>query len=91
MVPESERGVLSADTSFDVEQRQIAMWRAMSTAERFSLVNGASRAVRTLAMAGLKTRYPNAAESELIARLARVTLGEALARRAYPELDSLEP
>ena len=83
----TKRGILSADTSFDVEERQIRIWREMSTVERLALVNEASRAARTLALAGLEERYPNASHGELIARFGRLTLGETLARKAYPELE----
>jgi hypothetical protein len=91
MASEPERGVLAADTSIEVQQRQIRLWRAMSTVERLALVDGASRATRTLALAGLRQRYPQATEGELVARLARLTLGEALARQAYPEFAHLSP
>jgi hypothetical protein len=55
------------------------------------VITGACRAVRTLALAGLRTRDPAASERELIARLADLTLGSTLARRVYPELTHLEP
>ncbi len=63
----------------------------MSSIEKAELINNASRAVRDLAIAGLRERYPQASERELVARYAAVTLGRELARRAYPELDRLEP
>ena len=88
---ESQRAVLTEDTTREIEQRQIEMWRAMSTVEKMALVNGASRAVRVLALAGLRERYPAAGERELVARLARLTLGEAEAAKAYPELTRLDP
>jgi hypothetical protein len=84
-------GVLAADTSVDVERRQIDRWRSLSTVERLALVNGASRDARTLALAGLRARYPLASDRELVARFARLTLGETLARRAYPWLANLSP
>jgi hypothetical protein len=84
-----ERGVLAADTSIDAEERQIRIWREMSTVQRLALVNDTSRAARTLALAGLRERYPQASHGELIARLARLTVGEALACKAYPELAHL--
>jgi hypothetical protein len=82
---------LSRDTDRAAEDRQIAAWRSLSTVEIGRLVAGASRAARTLALAGLRARYPSASAHELTVRLAAVTLGPALARRAYPELDDLEP
>ena len=88
---EPARGILTRDTSRDAEQRQVEVWRTMSTVDRLALVNGASRAARMLAEAGLRERYPHAGDRELVARLARLTLGEALAIKVYPELAHLDP
>jgi hypothetical protein len=85
------RGVLARDTDAAVEARQIAVWRQMSPAEIAALVAGASRAVRALALAGLRARHHAASERELVARFAALTMGRDLARRAYPELDRLDP
>jgi len=61
----------------------------MSSVELASLIAGASRSVRTLAMAGLRSRYPDASERELTVRWAVLTLGPELARAVYPDLDRL--
>ncbi len=82
---------LSRDTDRAAEDRQIAAWRGLSTIEVAQLVAGASRAARALALAGLRDRYPSASDRELTVRLAALELGPELARRAYPELDRLEP
>ena len=85
-----ERALLSTDTSRDAERQQIAVWQSLSTVEIAALIDGASRAARTLALAGLRIRHPNASERELVARFAEMTIGPDLARLAYPELDGLE-
>lgn len=85
-----ERAPLSADTSPDVERRQIEAWRRMSDAERLALAMSMSATVRQLAMAGVRQRYPNASPREQFLRLAIVTLGEDLARKAYPEVEQLD-
>jgi hypothetical protein len=85
-----ERALLSTDTSRDAERRQIAVWQSLSTVEIAALIDGASRAARTLALAGLRVRHPNASDKELVARFAEMTIGPDLARLAYPELDGLE-
>jgi hypothetical protein len=46
--------------------------------------------VRQLAIAGVRQRYPHAGKREQFLRLAQVTLGDELARKAYPELAALE-
>lgn len=78
------------DTSVSAEARQIEIWRSLSTVEIAQLVNGASCAIRTLALAGLRARFPAASEHELTVRLAVVTIGRELAQQVYPEASTLE-
>jgi hypothetical protein len=85
------RAVLSDDTDPEIEARQVAVWRALSSVEIAALINAASRAARTLAAAGLRDRYPRASPHELALRLATLTLGADLAARAYPQLRHLDP
>lgn len=88
MVRESRGAVLSNDTDADAERVQVDAWRRMSTIDKARLIADASRSIRRMALAGLRARYPNAGEPELIARLAELTLGWPLAVKAYPELAS---
>jgi hypothetical protein len=91
MAPDAtRRGILSDDTTWEAEQRQIEIWRRMSTVEIAALIDGASRTVRALTLAGLRSRFPDASERELFLRMAAITLGTDLARKAYPEIDRLE-
>ena len=78
--------VLSGDTSREAERLQVMTWRSMSSVQRAQIVRGAARAVRALALAGVRQRHPEARESEIVARLALLTLGPSLARRVYPHL-----
>lgn len=82
---------LSADTSPDIERRQIERWRQMSAAEKAALVTGLTQAVYDLARAGVRHRYPDASPREAFLRLAIVTLGADLARKAYPDVAALDP
>jgi hypothetical protein len=84
------RTPLAADTSPDVEARQIEAWRQMSPAGKLSLALSMTATVRELAAAGVRQRYPNASPREQFLRLAVVTLGRDLARKAYPEIDTLD-
>jgi len=43
--------------------------------------------VRFLALAGLRSRFPDASEADLRRRLADLVLGEELARKVYGESD----
>ena len=87
----SRRAVLTNDTSRSAEQSQVEIWRTLTTVQTAGLITGASNAVRTLAIAGLRQRYPTASDRELTVRYAALTLGLPLAKRVYPELDRLEP
>lgn len=80
---------LAADTSLDVEQRQVDAWRQMTPAKKAALVVSASRAADAMALAGIRARFPDSTPREQFLRLAILKFGEELARRAYPEIDQL--
>ena len=80
------RAVLSSDTSAAAEAIQVRAWRAMAPADIARIIDELSSLTRALAIAGLRERYPNASESEVVARLAEITLGRDLARRVYRAL-----
>ena len=80
---------LALDTPEAVERRQIERWRSMSPAEKAGLVSSLTSAAFELALAGVRHRHPDATEQEHFLRLALITLGDELARRAYPEIDQL--
>ena len=61
----------------------------MTPAEKARLVSSLTDAVYTLALAGVRQRHPHATDQEHFLRLAVITLGAELARRAYPEIDQL--
>ncbi len=79
-------GSLNLDTSPEVERLQIERWRQMSPAQKAAMVSGLTRAVHDLALAGVRLRHPQASAREQFLRLALITLGADLARRAYPEI-----
>ena len=81
---------LADDTPRDIEQRQIDAWRRMPPSEKLSLVIRLSDTVRQLALAGVRQRYPDASPREQFLRLAMVTLGDDLARKAYPDIEIME-
>jgi hypothetical protein len=61
----------------------------MSPVEKAAMVSGLTEAVYALARAGIRHRYPDATPREQFLRLAIVTLGPDLARKAYPEIAQL--
>jgi len=62
----------------------------MSPAQKAAVVSGLTQAVFELAHAGVRHRHPTASPHEQFLRLAIVTLGLDLARKAYPDIDSLD-
>ena len=81
---------LARDTSLEIEDRQVAAWRQMTPAQKAELISGLNSAAREMAIAGVRQRHPGASEREIFLRLAILTLGEELARRAYPDVDRLD-
>jgi hypothetical protein len=79
------RTPLAADTSPDMETRQIEAWRRMSPAEKIATVVALNQAARAMMLAGIRSRHPSAGEHEVFLRAAIATLGAALAAEAYPE------
>ena len=60
--------------------RQAPPWR------KLDMVGQVNEAVRTLALIGLRQRYPQAAPQELRRRLAELILGPTLAAEVYGPL-----
>ena len=71
------------DTSAEVEAMQIKMLRQASTARKLELLSQMNDTVRTLALAGLRSRHPNDSPDMIKRRLADLVLGETLAKKVY--------
>ena len=82
-------GVLSSDSSLEIEAIQIALWNKMSPLDKARRVSELTRAVQELSLAGIRQRHTEASERECMLRLAALKLGPALAHRAYPEFTVL--
>ena len=81
---------LARDTSPEIEERQVAAWREMPATQKADLISTLTNAAREMALAGMRQRHPEASDREVFLRLAILTLGPELARRAYPEVDRLD-
>lgn len=79
-----------SDTDDAITERQFEGWRRMTDAQKLELALQMSETVRQLAIAGIRQRYPDATPREQFLRLARATLGDELARKAYPDLAALD-
>jgi predicted component of type VI protein secretion system len=77
---------LYSDTHPKMEALQIRLWRQASPTRKMEMVAQLNKTVRLLALAGLRSRYPQADEAELHRRLAGLLLGEELASRVYGEI-----
>jgi len=77
---------LSSDTHPDAERVQLELLRQAPSWRKLELVGQLNDTVRTLALSGLRQRYPHAAAHELRRRLADLLLGPALAERVYGPL-----
>lgn len=79
---------LFEDTTPAAEAKLIELLRQKSSVEKFRMVNQLNSKVRTMAMSGLRDRYPDADQSELQRRLADILLGAELAERVYGRISS---
>jgi hypothetical protein len=77
--------VLSSDTHPKMEALQIQLWRQASPMRKMNMLAQLNASARLLAMAGLRSRFPQASEAELRFKLACLLLGEELARKALGE------
>jgi hypothetical protein len=78
--------VLYSDTHPEIERLQIEGLRRMPTWRKIELVGDMNEAVRTLALAGLRQRYPDDTPAQRRRRLADLLLGPELAARVYGPL-----
>ena len=82
---DNREAILSRDTSAVVERLQIEAWRRMSPVEKAGIMTQASNDALTLAMSGIRLRYPRASARECFLRLAVLQLGPTLVRQVYPD------
>jgi hypothetical protein len=71
-----------------MEALQIRLWRQATPTRKMRMLAQLNESARILALAGLRSQYPNASETELRRRLAGLLLGEETARKVYGELSS---
>jgi hypothetical protein len=74
---------LSADTHPEAERVQIELLRRAPAWRKLQMVDEMNQTVRTLALSGLRQRFPRATDAALRRRLADLWLGEELAARVY--------
>ena len=77
---------LSTDTHPKVEALQIQLWRRASPTRKMHMQAQLNASARMLALAGLRSQYPQDSEAELRRQLADLLLGKELARKVYGEI-----
>jgi predicted component of type VI protein secretion system len=77
---------LFPDTHPKMEALQIQLWRQVSPTRKMQMVAQLNASAQMLALAGLRSQYPQASDAELRRRLASLILGEELALKVYGEL-----
>ena len=77
---------LFPDTPPEVEKIQLDLLRRAPAWQKLAMVGQMTATVQTLAISGLRQRYPDASETELQRRLADILLGTELATKVYGPL-----
>lgn len=78
--------VLYPDTHPKMEALQIQLWRQASSTRKMHMLAQLNASARVLALAGLRSQYPQDSDAKLRRRLADLLLGEELARKVYGEI-----
>ncbi len=81
---------LYSDTHPKMEALLIQLLRQASPTRKMNMLAQLNTSARLLALMGLRTRYPQASETELRRKLADLLLGEELARKVYIESNHAE-
>lgn len=82
---------LFPDTSPEAEAVLMGLLREAPSWRKFAMVSQLNQTVRTLAISGLRRRYPEAGEPEIRRRLADILLGPELAEQVYGPLGLVVP
>jgi hypothetical protein len=75
------------DTSPIMEALQVQLLRTAPPWRKMEMLAGLNASARSLALTGLRQRFPHASEAELNRRLADLLLGPNLARKVFEEVD----
>ena len=75
-----------SDTHPKMKALQIELWRQASPTRKMHMLAQLNASARMLALAGLRSQYPQASEAELRYKLAILLLGEETAHKVYGDL-----
>ena len=91
MLGTTRRASIPADTSPDAHEAQIQAYRRMGGAARVAVMFRLSESARRWSIAGIRRRHPDYDDVQLRLALARMTLGDDLVRRVWPDRELLDP
>lgn len=72
-----------SDTHPEIEELQLKLLRQMGPAQKLAMLAQMNQTVKTLALSGLRSRYPHDSPEMLHRRLADLLLGPELAAQVY--------
>jgi len=78
---------LFPDTDPKMEALQIQLLRRMPSWKKIAILEGLNETVKTLAVSGIKQRYPQATPQQIHRMLAELMLGAELARKVYDHVE----
>jgi hypothetical protein len=81
----------SLDTSPKAEWTQIEIFRLMGPDKRLESAIRLAQTSRELLREGVRLRHPEYREQEIMLAIIRLSLGESLFRRAYPQAETIRP
>jgi len=73
----------SPDTTREAEERQFAIWRAMTIQQRFAVLLELQATATAMAEAAIRRRHPHASDREVFLRRISRSLGPEAMRRWY--------
>lgn len=79
------------DTTPDAREVQFRVWRRTGSARCLLLAIEMSEELRRVTAAGIRSRHPDYTQAEVRWALLRLTLGDDLFGRAYPDAPWMAP
>ena len=76
-------GTLARDTEKSAEKAQLEVLKALPAWKKLELLDEACQTTRTVMMAGLRSRFPEAPEAEIRRKLMDLLVGEEIAERVW--------
>jgi hypothetical protein len=82
---------VALDTTAEADAVQIDAYRRLGGRARVAIVFRLNTMVRNMAMAGIRSRHPAYDETEVRMAWQRLTLGDDLVRRVFPDRELVDP